>query len=124
MKLGRLLGALTGIAKPILANISAAQRAPDQTVQTRMNSIACGDDFAPLNRALAAPEITDETARFAHQQNARRAIPDAETALPKSVKAASGTPGAVQPGRTTAAAAPNPGPNGDNDPFTLPKNPH
>src|SRR3546814_11842316 len=82
-----------------------------------MNSIARGDDFAPLNRALAAPEITDETARFAHQQNARRDIPDAETALPKSVKAASGNPGKVERGRTKAADAGNLGRNGVKDLF-------
>src|SRR3546814_401492 len=86
-----------------------------------MNRCACGDDFSPLNRALAAPEITDETARFAHQQNARRDIPDAETALPKSVKAASGNPGEVERGRTKAADARNLGRNGVKDLFELPE---
>src|SRR3546814_7115243 len=48
-------------------------------------------------------------------------IPDAETALPKSVKAASGNPGEVERGRTKAADARNLGRNGVKDLFELPE---
>src|SRR3546814_4017969 len=48
-------------------------------------------------------------------------IPDAETALPKSVKAVSGNPGEVERGRTKAADARNLGRNGVKDLFELPE---
>src|SRR3546814_21026246 len=48
-------------------------------------------------------------------------IPDAETALPKSVKAASGNPGEVERGRTKAADARNLGRNVVKDLFELPE---
>src|SRR3546814_4343763 len=73
---------LSRLAKPWSARCrqifgfgSAAQRARDQAVQTRMNRIARRDDLAAFNGAIPAPEIADESACFAHQKDTGGDIP-------------------------------------------------
>src|SRR3546814_4707237 len=61
-----------------------------------MDGGATGDEFAALDRALAAAEIADEAARLAHQQHAGGNVPDVEVGLPETVKSARCHPSEVQ----------------------------
>src|SRR5688572_14486094 len=72
-----------------------------------MHRSAARDEFAALDRPVAAAEIADETAGFAHQQHARCDVPDFEVAFPEAVVTARGDPSEVKTGGAKAADARN-----------------
>src|SRR3546814_11572757 len=84
---------------------SAAQRARDKAVQTRMNRIARRDDLAAFNGAIPAPEIADESACFAHQKDTGGDIPKLQVALPKAVETRCRDPGQIERSRSEAGDA-------------------
>src|SRR3546814_14654683 len=60
-----------------------------------MDGGAAGNELAALDRALAAAEIADETARLAHQQHTGGDVPDIQVGLPETIEAARRNPGEI-----------------------------
>src|SRR3546814_14252485 len=82
-----------------------AQRARDEFLQLGVHRGAASDIFAALDRAVAAAEIADETAGFAHQQHARGDVPDRKVAFPETVVAPCCDPREIEAGGAETADA-------------------
>src|SRR3546814_1426704 len=67
-----------------------------------MDGGAAGNELAALDRALAAAEIADETARLAHQQHTGGDVPDIQVGLPETIEAARRNPGEIEARRAEA----------------------
>src|SRR3546814_2597996 len=80
-----------------------------------MDGGAAGNELAALDRALAAAEIADETARLAHQQHTGGDVPDIQVGLPETIEAARRNPGEIEARRAEAANAGDFGADGGED---------
>src|SRR3546814_18863003 len=75
-----------------------------------MDGGAAGNELAALDRALAAAEIADETARLAHQPHTGGDVPDIQVGHPETIEAARRNPGESEHRRSEAANAGHSGP--------------
>ena len=84
----------------------SAKRARDQLLQLASGSPSTRRHIrrARTQRSRAA-EIGDEAARFAHQQDARRDVPQVEIVFPEAVQPPGRDPGEIERGRAEAADA-------------------
>src|SRR5262249_30912618 len=71
----------------------------------RMELVVGGQHLTLGQTGIAAPEIADEAAGLAHQQNASGNVPELQILFPEAVEATGGDPGEIERG---GAEAPDP----------------
>src|SRR5690348_13090261 len=87
------------------APASPAERSRDELVQPGMELVVGGEHLALRQPRLGAPEIADEAASLADQQDAGGDVPEIQVLFPEAVEAAGRDPGEIERRGAVAADA-------------------